>query len=79
MSAHDPIHRPAHYTSHQSGIECIQVTEHMGFLLGNVMKYIWRAGQKAGADEIEDLRKAAWYLDREINRRLRAAMRTEEQ
>ena len=63
----DAVDHPSHYTSHPSGIECIQVTEHMGFCLGNAVKYIWRAGLKG--DEIEDLRKARWYLDREIARR----------
>lgn len=57
---------PNHYKSHPSGIECIQVTEHMSFCRGNALKYIWRAGQKG--DEIEDLNKAIWYLEREILR-----------
>lgn len=57
---------PAHYRSHPSGIEAIQVTEHLNFCLGNAIKYIWRAGLKA--DAIEDLEKARWYLDREIAR-----------
>jgi hypothetical protein len=47
-------------------VETITVTEHMNFCLGNAMKYIWRAGQKGSA--LEDLRKARWYLDREIRR-----------
>lgn len=64
---HDPVARPSHYTSHPSGVECIQVTEHMGFNLGNAMKYLWRADEKGSA--IEDLRKAAWYVQREIARR----------
>lgn len=58
---------PNHYRSHRSGIECIQVTEHMNFNLGNAVKYIWRADDKG--DPIENLRKAAWYLEREIARR----------
>jgi hypothetical protein len=60
----DPVNHPVHYTSHPSGIECIEITEHMGFCLGNAIKYIWRADEK-GAD-IEDLQKAAWYIAREI-------------
>ncbi|WP_323127289.1 DUF3310 domain-containing protein [Marinobacter sp. JSM 1782161] len=60
----DSINHPVHYTAHPSGVECIQVTEHMNFCLGNAVKYIWRAGLKN--DAIEDLRKARWYLDREI-------------
>lgn len=63
----DIVNHPKHYTSHPSGIECIQVTEHMGFNLGNAVKYIWRAGLKANA--LEDLQKAAWYVNREIQKR----------
>jgi len=62
----DPINRPTHYTSHPSGIECIQVTEHMNFNRGNAVKYIWRADDKG--DPVENLRKAAWYIAREIAR-----------
>ena len=57
---------PAHYRQHPSGIECIQITEHMSFTLGNVVKYVWRADLKNG---IDDLKKARWYLDREIAKR----------
>jgi len=57
---------PQHYKSHPSGIECIQVTEHFNFCLGNAIKYIWRAGLKK--DKLEDLKKAQWYIDREIRR-----------
>ena len=63
----DPIGHPSHYTQHPSGLECIQITEHMCFCLGNAIKYIWRADLKN--DAIEDLKKARWYIDREINRR----------
>ena len=63
----DPIENPPHYKSHPSGIECIQITEHMGFCLGNVVKYIWRADLKENA--IEDLEKAKWYIEREISKR----------
>ena len=62
----DPVNSPAHYTSHPSGVECIDVTEHMSFCLGNAVKYIWRAGQKG--DAIEDLQKAEFYIRREIER-----------
>ncbi len=64
VSTADMVNHPPHYTSHPSGIECIQVTEHMGFCLGNAMKYIWRADRKA--DAVEDLEKAKWYLEREL-------------
>lgn len=57
---------PNHYRSHPSGIEAIQVTEHMNFCIGNAMKYLWRAGLKG--DAVEDLRKARWYIEREIER-----------
>lgn len=66
-ATHDTVNHPKHYTSHPSGVECIQITEHMGFNLGNAMKYIWRADLKH--DAIEDLKKAAWYVNREIQRR----------
>jgi hypothetical protein len=66
MSARDPVNHPKHYTGHASGVECIQITEHMNFCLGNAVKYIWRAGEKG--DAVKDLRKARWYLDREIAR-----------
>ncbi len=64
----DPIN-PPHYKTHPSGVECITITEHMGFCLGNAIKYIWRADEKGRA--IEDLKKAVWYIEREI------ALRTE--
>jgi hypothetical protein len=67
---HDAVNHPAHYTSHPSGIECIEITEHMGFNLGNALKYIWRADLKG--DVLEDLRKAAWYVQREIDKREQA-------
>ncbi len=63
----DPVNHPPHYTKHPSGVECIQITEHMNFCLGNAMKYIWRADLKG--KEIEDLEKAVWYIKREIEKR----------
>jgi hypothetical protein len=63
----DPVNHPKHYTDHPSGVECIQITEHMGFNLGNALKYIWRCDLKK--DAVEDLRKARWYIDREIAKR----------
>lgn len=63
---HDPVNNPAHYTSHPSGVEAITIAEHCNFCRGNAIKYIMRAGLKG--DEIEDLEKAAWYIQREINR-----------
>lgn len=61
------VNHPAHYTSHPSGVEAIQITEHMNFCLGNAIKYIWRAGLKSKSP-VEDLRKARWYIDRELQR-----------
>lgn len=66
QSKYDAVEHPKHYNSHPSGIEAILIAEHMNFCLGNVLKYIFRADLKGG---IEDLKKAAWYLDREIERR----------
>ena len=63
---HDPINHPQHYTKHPSGVECITITEWMNFNLGNAMKYIWRASLKGSL--LDDLKKARWYLDREIQR-----------
>ena len=63
---YDLVKHPAHYTTHPSGVECIQIAEYMNFCLGNAMKYIWRAGLKG--DAIQDLEKAKWYLEREIAR-----------
>lgn len=65
------VSNPPHYTSHPSGVECIDVTEHMGFNLGNAMKYIWRCDLKL--DAIEDLEKAKWYIERELKKRKKAA------
>jgi len=62
----DNVNHPKHYTSHPSGVECIEVTEHLNFCIGNAIKYLWRAGLKG--EQVEDLRKARWYIDREIAR-----------
>lgn len=65
MKEKDLINHPPHYLQHPSGIECIQITEHFNFNLGNAIKYIWRSNHKNG---IEDLKKARWYINREIQR-----------
>ncbi|MBA4783377.1 MAG: DUF3310 domain-containing protein [Rhizobiales bacterium] len=62
----ETINHPAHYTSHPSGLECITITQHMNFCIGNAVKYLWRAGLKG--DALEDLKKARWYIQREIDR-----------
>ena len=62
----DPVNHPPHYKA--NGMECIDIIEafQLGFRLGNSVKYILRAGKKG--DRLEDLKKAAWYLQREIDR-----------
>ena len=67
----DPVNSPAHFTQHPSGVECIEITKHMNFCLGNAVKYIWRADLKGNA--IEDLEKARKYLEFEIERRKKQA------
>lgn len=62
----ESVDNPEHYNKHPSGIECITIAEGFNFNLGNVIKYIWRAGLKGDADT--DLRKARKYLQREIDR-----------
>ena len=72
IQMNDVVNSPPHYTEHPSGIECIQVTEYMGFNLGNAIKYIWRCDLKR--DAIEDLKKAKWYIEREIDRRTKSML-----
>ncbi len=70
----DQVNHPKHYTSDPSGIECIDITRHRNFNVGNAIKYLWRAGLKIDADkssinkQIEDLEKAVWYIVDEIHR-----------
>ena len=63
----DYVNSPKHYTGHPSEIECIQVAEHMGFNLGNALKYIWRCDLKGSGSQ--DLEKAIWYINRELKKR----------
>jgi hypothetical protein len=58
---------PSHYRQHPSGVEAIDITEGFNFNCGNAIKYVWRAGLKS-EDPIEDLKKARWYIEREIKR-----------
>jgi hypothetical protein len=68
----DPVNHPSHYTSHPSGIECIQITEHYNFCVGNSIKYLWRQGLKTTGitdskrEQIQDCEKAIWYIQRHI-------------
>lgn len=64
----DPVNHPDHYTSDPSGIECIEITRHRNFAIGNALKYLWRAGLKDTDTHIQDLEKAIWYIRDEIKR-----------
>ena len=64
----DPVNHPAHYVSDPSGIECIEITRHRNFNIGNAQKYLWRAGLKDTDTHIQDLEKAIWYIRDEIKR-----------
>lgn len=73
MSEPDEVNHPVHYLSGKAQcsacekpIECIDVTRHMNFNLGNAMKYIWRSEHKG--NRIQDLKKAIWYLNDEISK-----------
>lgn len=72
----DMVNHPTHYTSHPSGVEVIEIVRHMGFNLGNVVKYVLRCDLKGA--EIEDLKKAAWYLNDEISKREKASLQIRE-
>lgn len=78
----DNVIHPEHYCSSPARctcgrrIECIDVVEHMPFNVGAAVKYLWRHELKG--KPLEDLRKAAWYIAREIERRERAEMATEQ-
>lgn len=67
ISQTEKVNHPSHYNSHPSGIECVTIAEAFNFNLGNALKYIWRAGLKT-EDPTEDLKKGAWYLQRELDR-----------
>lgn len=64
----DLVNHPPHYTSDKSGVECIEITRHRNFNIGNAIKYLWRCGIKDNSKEIEDLKKAVWYIEDEIKR-----------
>lgn len=71
--SNDNVNHPKHYTSHPSGVECIQIARHYCFSIGNAIKYLWRAGLKQDTSltdkekEIEDLKKAIWYINDRIS------------
>lgn len=60
----DIINHPPHYAGLPASVECIDITRHLPFSLGNAVKYLWRAGKKGGSKhkQAEDLRKAVWYI-----------------
>jgi len=60
------VNHPKHYNEHPTGIECIDIVEHFSFNLGNAIKYVWRAGLKPDSEFELDIRKAIWYLEREL-------------
>lgn len=64
---HDFVNHPKHYCDHPSGIECIEITRHHDFAIGNAIKYLWRAGLKDSDNEIQDLKKAVWYIQDKIS------------
>ena len=64
----DIVNHPKHYTSDPSGIECIQITRWRNFNIGNAIKYLWRNGLKENNSNIQDLKKAIWYINDEIKR-----------
>lgn len=64
----DVVNHPKHYTSDPSGVECIAITRHRNFNVGNAIKYLWRAGIKDDKKQIEDLKKAVFYINDEIKR-----------
>jgi hypothetical protein len=68
MKKYEKVHHPKHYNSHPSGIEAIDIIEHMSFNTGTAMKYLWRAGLKPGEGTLEDLKKALWYINREVQK-----------
>jgi len=59
----DAVDHPSHYTSHPSGVECIEITKHHDFCTGNAIKYLWRCGLKDGNSKLQDLQKAHKYIE----------------
>jgi hypothetical protein len=68
QKGNDMVNHPKHYTSDPSGVECIDITRHRNFNIGNAFKYLWRAGLKDDKKTVEDLKKAIFYISDEINR-----------
>lgn len=64
----EQVNHPKHYNEHPKGIECIDVIEDFDLLIGTSIKYLWRAGLKSEDTEIQDLKKAIWYIERKIKK-----------
>lgn len=62
----DNVDHPAHYTGRGIGYECIDITQHQTFCVGNAIKYLWRYQDKG--KPLEDLKKARWYAHRAMER-----------
>jgi len=73
----DVVDHPKHYNVHPSGVECIEIMERLGSNLGSAFKYIWRAESKHDTP-ITDLKKALWYLHRELNIKWEPSTATQE-
>jgi len=63
----DEVEKPKHYNLHPSGIECVEINENFSGNLAAAIKYVWRDGLKDPVP-LKDLKKARWYLRREIER-----------
>lgn len=70
----DMVNHPPHYNSDPSGVECIEITRHRNYNVGNAIKYLWRAGLKKDGEltelekHIQDLKKSIFYIEDEIKR-----------
>lgn len=64
-AAEDVVNQPKHYTSHPSGIECIEISKYLSGCLAQAFQYVWRCGQKD--DPVQELRKAIWFIDAELS------------
>lgn len=63
MTTSDPIN-PSHYTTHPSGVQCIEISQHLSGCLAQAFQYVWRCGQKD--DPAQELNKALWFIEREL-------------
>ena len=66
--AYEKIVHPEHYNKHPSGVECIDIIRWFDFNIGVAIKHLWRAGMKPGESAVEDVKKAIWYLQNEVER-----------